>query len=292
MDDDKTIYQFDQQTNEMTKQERPVPFHVSLLAGGVAGTAVDLILFPLDTVKTRLQSAEGFVKAGGFRGIYSGIASAASGSAPAAATFFCTYELTKNVLKPRTSSKMFPFVHMFAATLGEVVSLFVRNPFEVVKQRAQAYTHMNSVQALKYTLVQEGVRGLYRGYWNTLMREIPFALIQYPLWELFKSVWQWEQGYPVWAWQSSICGAISGGFAAAVTTPLDVAKTRVMLAPKNSLYTQASVTQVIILIKSQEGLSGLFAGVTMRTTWISLGGAVFFGFYEKAKQVLLNKLES
>ena len=35
------------------------------------------------------------------------------------------------------------------------VSLFVRNPFEVVKQRAQAYTHMNSVQALKYTLVQE-----------------------------------------------------------------------------------------------------------------------------------------
>ena len=39
-----------------------------------------------------------------------------------AATFFCTYELTKNVLKPRTSSTMFPFVHMCAATLGEVVS--------------------------------------------------------------------------------------------------------------------------------------------------------------------------
>ena len=39
-------------------------------------------------------------------------------------------------------------------------------------------------------------------------------------------------------------------------------------------------------------LHSLFAGVTMRTTWISLGGAVFFGFYEKAKQVLMNKLES
>jgi len=39
-------------------------------------------LFPFDTLKTRLQSAEGFAKAGGFRGIYSGIASAASGSAP------------------------------------------------------------------------------------------------------------------------------------------------------------------------------------------------------------------
>ena len=55
----------------------------------MAGTAVDVILFPLDTLKTRLQSAEGFVKAGGFRGIYSGIASAASGSAPAGQNIMC-----------------------------------------------------------------------------------------------------------------------------------------------------------------------------------------------------------
>lgn len=54
----------------------------SFQAGGVAGTAVDVILFPLDTLKTRLQSAEGFVKSGGFRGIYAGLASCASGSAP------------------------------------------------------------------------------------------------------------------------------------------------------------------------------------------------------------------
>lgn len=272
-------------------EEKPVSFRISLLAGGIAGTGVDVILFPLDTLKTRLQSTQGFTKSGGFRGIYSGLASAASGSAPSAATFFCSYELTKNVLKPHVSSTMFPFVHMFAATIGEVVSLFVRNPFEVVKQRAQAYTHMTSSQALRYTLAQEGFRGLYRGYLNTLMREIPFALLQYPLWELLKSVWSWEQGHPVWAWQSSLCGAFSGGVSAAITTPLDVAKTRVMLAPKDSLYTQASVTQVLLIIKAQEGYSGLFSGVTMRTAWIALGGAVFFGFYEKAKYVLQEKLE-
>jgi len=272
-------------------QERPVSFRISLLSGGIAGTAVDVILFPLDTLKTRLQSAEGFIKSGGFRGIYSGIASAASGSAPAAATFFCSYELTKNVLKPQVPSTMFPFVHMLAATVGEVVALFVRNPFEVVKQRAQAYTNTSSLQALRYTLAQEGLRGLYRGYLNTLIREIPFSLLQYPLWELLKSVWAWEQGKPVWAWQSSICGAVAGGFSAAVTTPLDVAKTRVMLAPKDSLYTQASVIQVLKIIKSQEGMSGLFSGVTMRTAWIAIGGAVFFGFYEKAKYVLQEKLE-
>ena len=48
-------------------------FLTSLISGGVAGTAVDVALFPLDTIKTRLQSSQGFLKAGGFRGVYAGL---------------------------------------------------------------------------------------------------------------------------------------------------------------------------------------------------------------------------
>ena len=48
----------------------------------MAGLMVDLSLFPIDTVKTRLQSEVGFYKAGGFRGIYAGLGSVAVGSAP------------------------------------------------------------------------------------------------------------------------------------------------------------------------------------------------------------------
>ena len=51
-------------------------------AGGVAGTTVDVVLFPLDTIKTRLQSKHGFWRAGGFHRIYAGILPAAAGSAP------------------------------------------------------------------------------------------------------------------------------------------------------------------------------------------------------------------
>ena len=59
-----------------------IPFPKISQAGGIAGTAVDISLFPLDTIKTRLQSSLGFWKAGGFRGIYKGVSSAAIGSFP------------------------------------------------------------------------------------------------------------------------------------------------------------------------------------------------------------------
>lgn len=51
----------------------------------MAGTAVDLLFFPIDTVKTRLQSSQGFIRAGGFSGIYRGIGSVVVGSAPGGA---------------------------------------------------------------------------------------------------------------------------------------------------------------------------------------------------------------
>lgn len=77
-----------------TKKEDDGPsFATALVAGGLAGTSVDVALFPIDTLKTRLQSPQGFLQAGGFRGIYNGLGAAAAGSAPGAALFFSTYEV-------------------------------------------------------------------------------------------------------------------------------------------------------------------------------------------------------
>lgn len=71
-----------------------ISFLTSLVAGGLAGTTVDVALFPIDTIKTRLQAPQGFVKAGGFSGVYNGLGAAAVGSAPGAALFFSTYEVS------------------------------------------------------------------------------------------------------------------------------------------------------------------------------------------------------
>eukprot|EP00039_Didymoeca_costata_P011098 m.152932 g.152932 ORF g.152932 m.152932 type:complete len:80 (-) comp15060_c0_seq1:2517-2756(-) len=49
-------------------------WQVSLVSGGAAGICVDVSLYPVDTIKTRLQAPEGFFKAGGFKGVYNGVA--------------------------------------------------------------------------------------------------------------------------------------------------------------------------------------------------------------------------
>ncbi|XP_072641584.1 mitochondrial S-adenosylmethionine carrier protein isoform X20 [Canis lupus baileyi] len=215
------------------EQDRPA---YTSQAGGVAGVAVDLILFPLDTIKTRLQSPQGFNKAGGFRGIYAGVPSAAIGSFPNAAAFFITYEYVKWFLHTDSSSYLMPVKHMLAASAGEV---------------------------------------------------IPFSLVQFPMWESLKALWSWRQDHVVDCWQSAVCGAFAGGFAAAVTTPLDVAKTRIMLAKAGSSTASGNVLSALHGVWRTQGLSGLFAGVFPRTAAISLGGFIFLGAYEQTRSLLL-----
>uniref|UniRef100_U3J648 Mitochondrial S-adenosylmethionine carrier protein n=4 Tax=Anatidae TaxID=8830 RepID=U3J648_ANAPP len=259
----------------------------ALAAGGVAGVCVDLILFPLDTVKTRLQSPQGFWKAGGFRGIYAGVPSTAIGSFPNAAAFFITYENVKSVLPHGSASYLTPVTHMVAASFGEVVACLIRVPSEVVKQRAQVSPSASTFRILSHTLYHEGIQGLYRGYKSTVLREIPFSLVQFPLWEALKDLWSWKQGHVVDSWQSAVCGAFAGGFAAAVTTPLDVAKTRIMLAKAGSATASGNVLAALGGIWRTQGLSGLFAGVVPRMAAISLGGFIFLGTYEKTRELLL-----
>ncbi|KAF8624419.1 hypothetical protein AX15_005897 [Amanita polypyramis BW_CC] len=207
-------------------------FLQSLLAGAMAGTAVDLLFFPIDTLKTRLQSAQGFVKAGGFRGIYKGVGSVLVGSAPGAAAFFSTYDTLKK--HSPLPSQYAPITHMVSASAGEVAACLIRVPTEVIKTRMQTSTYGNTAQsslaAFQLVLRTQGLYGLYQGFRITVMREIPFTSLQFPLYEFLKrrrSVRIGER--PLYAREAAVCGSIAGGVAAALTTPLDVLKTRVML---------------------------------------------------------------
>lgn len=290
------------------------PFTTALVAGGVAGTTVDLTLFPLDTLKTRLQSSEGFFASGGFRGIYRGVGSAALGSAPGAAFFFCTYEATKNFLANAraTSTPTIdkrneengggergggPVDHMMAASLGEIAACAVRVPTEVVKQRAQAGQHggssLSSLQAILSLRQSIGITGvwreLYRGWGITILREVPFTIIQFPIWESLKKYSRRRQGLDIQgkrdvsAGESAVYGSIAGAVAAGITTPLDVLKTRVMLSSQ-----KMKLADVVLSILRQHGVRPFFAGIGPRVMWISIGGAVFLGSYQWAVNLLEN----
>ncbi|XP_055323478.1 S-adenosylmethionine mitochondrial carrier protein homolog [Sitodiplosis mosellana] len=266
----------------------------SLISGGMAGLVVDVMLFPIDTIKTRLQSEKRFWRAGGFRGIYNGLSPAAAGSVPSAALFFCTYESMKKLLAPYAHGQQTHFVHMSSAAIAEVVACLVRVPVEIAKQRRQVqstqYRHVSASKILVQAYQTEGIfRGLYRGFGATILREIPFSFIQYPLWEYLKLHWTSVTHLPLTFVSVAVCGAIAGGIAAGVTTPLDVVKTRIMLATRNG-EKRKGVHSILHGIYKENGIKGVFAGFIPRVMWITIGGAIFFGSYDLTTKIVTKHL--
>ncbi|EPQ51095.1 mitochondrial carrier [Gloeophyllum trabeum ATCC 11539] len=275
----------------MSSQRNPT-FYESLVAGGLAGTSVDLLFFPIDTVKTRLQSSQGFLRAGGFKGIYKGVGSVVVGSAPGAAVFFCTYDTLKQTLP--LHGNLAPVNHLVSASIGEVAACLIRVPTEVIKTRVQTSTYgalaSSSLSTAQLVWRNDGLKGFYRGFGSTIMREIPFTSLQFPLYELLKlKLSDFLDRRPLHAHEAAVCGSVAGGVAAALTTPLDVLKTRVMLDLRDpSKHSMPSLTMRLKQIYTAEGVGALFSGVVPRTLWISAGGAVFLGVYEWSIHTLIS----
>lgn len=254
-------------------------FVTSLIAGAMAGTMVDVSLYPLDTLKTRLQSKQGFRNVGGFSGLYKGLGPVLIGSAPTAALFFVTYDGIKMLAERQVHRNYHPIVHITAAAFGEVVSCLIRVPVEVLKQRKQAMLSDESRKSFRF---------LYRGYCSTVLRDMPFSLIQFVIWEQLKKINGEFLGREVNPAESAACGSVSGAVAAAVTTPVDVAKTRIMLASKSCSSAELTLGYTIRSIYKEGGISNLFSGIGPRVVWITLGGFVFFGVYEQTKLYAVN----
>ncbi|CAM9486046.1 unnamed protein product [Discosporangium mesarthrocarpum] len=257
------------------------------MAGAVAGTTVDLVLFPIDTVKTRLQAKAGAkLSVSTFTGLFNGVAPAIAASAPCAAVFFGAYDTLKKVLTDNLPESQAPLAHSGAAAGADVAQSVLRVPFEVVKQRVQAGVDKNGRAALASVLKTQGPRGLYRGWGALALRDVPFDIIEFPMYEWFKTEWARLQGKPLAPWQGSLCGSCAGGIAAGLTTPLDVVKTRLMTASPGQYK---GVVSCLHTIMKEEGAGALFSGAVPRMTSIAFGGAIFFGAYESAKAVIVSR---
>jgi solute carrier family 25 protein 39/40 len=85
-------------------------------------------------------------------------------------------------------------------------------------------------------MIQDGgISSLFRGVYPTLMRDIPFSAVYWICIESMRDFWRnrRQNGTAVSAWeqagQAMVNGSVSGIIAAAVTTPLDVIKTRIQV---------------------------------------------------------------
>ncbi|KAG6181541.1 hypothetical protein E4U27_002228 [Claviceps purpurea] len=113
------------------------------IAGALAAFTVDVLVYPLDTIKTRFQSqdyvttyASNKQNALALRGLYQGIGSVVLATLPASGLFFSTYEQAKTVIGnalPMHES----LVHSSASAVAEMASCLVLAPAEVIKQNAQ-----------------------------------------------------------------------------------------------------------------------------------------------------------
>ncbi|XP_034226626.1 S-adenosylmethionine carrier 1, chloroplastic/mitochondrial-like isoform X3 [Prunus dulcis] len=228
-------------------------FYDGVIAGGAAGVFVEAALYPIDTIKTRLQVAH----AGGkivLKGLYSGLAGNLAGVLPASAIFVGVYEPTKQKLLKALPENLSALAHLTAGAIAGAASSVVRVPTEVVKQRMQTAQFSSAPDAVRLILAKEGFKGLYAARRDLNDPEV------------------------------AMIGAFAGAVTGAITTPLDVIKTRLMVQGSENQY--RGIYDCVRTIMRDEGSPALWKGIGPRVLWIGIGGSIFFGVLERTKQIL------
>lgn len=251
------------------------------ISGGLASIVTDSIYFPLDSLKTRIQASRAGVdyvnKAQGVSKL-KGLIPTLTSSFPGAFSFFFAYESTKALTKKYDILNEGPYMHLLSAAAGETASALVRNPFEVMKQQMQIGLNSTMSETFKSIIKISGFRGLYAGVDSLILREIPFSAIQFPIYEFLKKrAYEENKGGNLTALQNATNGATAGAIAGFLTTPLDVAKTKLM-TQRDGYY--KNLLDCLVKVRKEEGFLNLFKAVHIRVFNVSFGGIVFFSSYE------------
>ncbi|XP_049880426.1 mitoferrin [Pectinophora gossypiella] len=210
---------------------------VHMTAGAIAGVMEHCIMYPLDSVKTRMQSlrsahnstiSETFrymVKREGLLRPVRGMGAVVAGAGPAHACFFATYEHSKYTLGQLTRHRHDHLTHGLSGCLASLVHDAVSNPAEVVKQRLQMLNspYRGVWECARHVYRAEGARAFYRSYSTQVAMNVPFQAVHFVTYE-----WVTARVNPARTYDPrahALAGAAAGALAAAATTPLDVCKT-------------------------------------------------------------------
>lgn len=163
-------------------------------------------------------------------------------------------------------------------------------PGELLKQRLQAGVYPSMTSAVSNMIRHEGLRTMYTGYKATLARDIPYTMLEFGLYAQFKRVLRAMLAKDALTpGQELAVGGVAGGCTGFLTTPLDLAKTRLMTQGGGlggGVKQYNGIVDVLVKVGRTEGLQGLFKGSTARVVWLIPFTAVYFGVHEATKRAL------
>lgn len=297
-------------SNEPTFESSNPPYRKQLhsvakkehaFAGALAGVFVCLFLHPMDTVKTVIQScrADGksmsfigrsIIMERGVRGLYRGIGSNITSSAPISSVYTFTYESVKAALLPLLSNEYQSLAHCGAGGCASIATSFIFTPSERIKQQMQIGSHYQSCwNAFMGIIRSGGVPSLFAGWGAVLCRNIPHSVIKFYTYESLKAVLLSTENSNSNAQPSTlqtlICGGLAGSTAALFTTPFDVVKTRLQTQIPGRAIQYAGVVDTLMKIRRHEGLKGLYRGLIPRLVIYISQGSIFFASYESFKKI-------
>jgi len=157
----------------------------------------------------------------------------------------------------------------------------------------------NMMEAFQYSLMNDDgkksknptttiIASLYQGYTENILYGFPADIIKFVTYDNLSG--GKKDLSPI---VGAFYGAISTGIAQCVTTPLDVARNRIMAEVKDNNATdnidkvdgsKMSYMERLVKIAKEEGVEALFAGTTPRIAKAMLSGALQFAAYEETKQ--------
>lgn len=133
----------------------------------------------------------------------------------------------------------------------------------------------------------QGLAGLYKGLGATLLRDIPFSIIYFPLFANLNNLGFNESTGKASFAHSFVSGCVAGSVAAVTVTPLDVLKTRIQTLRKGlGEDSYSGITDCARKLWIQEGPSALMKGAGCRALVIAplfgiAQGVYFIGIGER-----------
>jgi len=136
---------------------------------------------------------------------------------------------------------------------------------------ANQVIRVSATQITRELLRTKGVSGLYRGLGATLMRDIPFSVVYFPLFAHLQQLGRHSTEDPaVPFYWSFLSGLAAGCTAAVVVSPCDVVKTRLQSLKKGANEeTYKGVVDCISKIMRKEGPGAFMKGASCRALVIA-----------------------